>query len=329
WKEITQSEAYKANFIRSFFANKKEAVKNTQKEASKDLAQSNDVSKDTTDLNTSKKASKLNDEALNTKEVDANTNISKDTTDLNTPKDATKIDTSEEAFLPPLKELGVNYPNLKGNPTAAFYKLRQNPSIKAQVKGAWHRDDIGDIDMINGEVIDAQKHTGYGLAHIIDKHGKEFARFGEGEDGVIEGLNKIINEGKPVDVDINRGLKDIWLKDGDDYFRVRLRKSFDDKETNHWVATAFKRERGDIPKEVSGEGHSFQADVQAYKATDPSPTTPSNATLETTKNQDKALKDLNTTKVASKLKEDEALSPKEVDANTNISKDTTDLNTPK
>ncbi|WP_180675180.1 hypothetical protein, partial [Helicobacter sp. 11S02629-2] len=41
WKEITQSEAYKANFIRSFFANKKEAVKNTQKEASKDLAQSN------------------------------------------------------------------------------------------------------------------------------------------------------------------------------------------------------------------------------------------------------------------------------------------------
>lgn len=38
------------------------------------------------------------------------------------------------------------------------------------VQGAFSRNDIGDIDVVYGEVTDPKTHKGYGLAHIFDKH---------------------------------------------------------------------------------------------------------------------------------------------------------------
>lgn len=43
---------------------------------------------------------------------------------------------------------------------------------------AIYRKDIGYIDIIWGEVTDPIKHKGYGLAHIIDKHGDDIKSLG-------------------------------------------------------------------------------------------------------------------------------------------------------
>ena len=43
---------------------------------------------------------------------------------------------------------------------------------------ALYREDIGFIDIIWGEVTDPIKHKGYGLAHIIDKHGADIKALG-------------------------------------------------------------------------------------------------------------------------------------------------------
>ncbi len=43
---------------------------------------------------------------------------------------------------------------------------------------ALYREDIGFIDIIWGEITDPIKHKGYGLAHIIDKHGDDIKALG-------------------------------------------------------------------------------------------------------------------------------------------------------
>ena len=35
--------------------------------------------------------------------------------------------------------------------------------------GAFNRQELGDIDLVWGEVTDAIKHKGYDLSHILDK----------------------------------------------------------------------------------------------------------------------------------------------------------------
>lgn len=43
---------------------------------------------------------------------------------------------------------------------------------------ALYREDIGDINIIWGDVSDPIKHTGFGLSHIIDKHGENIKKLG-------------------------------------------------------------------------------------------------------------------------------------------------------
>lgn len=66
-----------------------------------------------------------------------------------------------------------NYPEYKGQGQKAVDFLMRKRS--GQIKGAFNRKEIGDIDIRWGKVIDSEKHTGYGLAHIIDKHGETVA----------------------------------------------------------------------------------------------------------------------------------------------------------
>lgn len=71
-----------------------------------------------------------------------------------------------------------DYPSFKGKGQKAVDYLLQKKS--GSVNGAFHRKDIGDIDIVWGKVTDPIKHKGYGLAHIIDKHGeKDVAKLGE------------------------------------------------------------------------------------------------------------------------------------------------------
>ncbi|HBK1660625.1 TPA: hypothetical protein LGB13_001090 [Campylobacter coli] len=74
----------------------------------------------------------------------------------------------KELNIQPLKEFGENYAEYYHDGKGALQKLIIEK--QGQVAGAFHRKDLGDIDLVWGEVTDKIKHKGYGLAHIIDKH---------------------------------------------------------------------------------------------------------------------------------------------------------------
>ena len=74
----------------------------------------------------------------------------------------------KELNIQALKEFGKNYAEYYHDGKGALQKLLIEK--QGQVAGAFHRKDLGDIDLVWGEVTDKIKHKGYGLAHIIDKH---------------------------------------------------------------------------------------------------------------------------------------------------------------
>ena len=76
----------------------------------------------------------------------------------------------------PLKEFGTNYAEFYRDGQGAVKKLLAEK--QGQVAGAFYRQDLGDIDLIWGKSSGANDKGAYGLAHIIDKHGDEFAKFG-------------------------------------------------------------------------------------------------------------------------------------------------------
>ena len=67
-------------------------------------------------------------------------------------------------------ELGHDYAEYKGMGQAAVNHLLETKN--GQVRGAFFRYDIGSIDVVWGKVSNSTEHTGYGIAHILDKHGK-------------------------------------------------------------------------------------------------------------------------------------------------------------
>lgn len=73
-------------------------------------------------------------------------------------------------------EFGPIYTQFEGKPKDAIKHLRKMK--KGECPKALHRDDIGKIDIVWGEVTDPVKHKGYGLAHIIEKHEAEINRLG-------------------------------------------------------------------------------------------------------------------------------------------------------
>ena len=73
-------------------------------------------------------------------------------------------------------KFGRVYRQFYHNPKAAIKWLKKVKS--GECIAALHRDDIGDIDIVWGKVTDPVKHTGLGLSHIIDKHGKTIKQLG-------------------------------------------------------------------------------------------------------------------------------------------------------
>lgn len=72
------------------------------------------------------------------------------------------------------EKLGENFSQFRGKPKGAIDHLLK--AKRGQVIGAMNKKGLGDIDFIYGEVTDAKKHKGYGLAHVVDKHGEGIAR---------------------------------------------------------------------------------------------------------------------------------------------------------
>lgn len=71
---------------------------------------------------------------------------------------------------------GPIYTQFEGRPKDAIDFLVKKRN--GECKNVFYRKEIGKIDIVWGEIIDPEKHTGYGLAHIIDKHGNEILKLG-------------------------------------------------------------------------------------------------------------------------------------------------------
>ncbi|EOI7621352.1 hypothetical protein ACMWCM_000272 [Campylobacter jejuni] len=131
----------------------------------------------------------------------------------------------KELNIQPLKEFGENYAEYYHDGKGALQKLLIEK--QGQVAGAFHRKDLGDIDLVWGEVTDKIKHKGYGLAHIIDKH----------PDLELNIIPKIIENGEIVQRKNREKSFNIVFKD----YILGINKGFNKSGENQWIVTAFEK----------------------------------------------------------------------------------------
>lgn len=125
----------------------------------------------------------------------------------------------------PIQEFGTNYAEFYHNGTHAIQKVMQEK--QGQVSGAFYREDLGDITITWGEVTDANKHKGYGLAHIVDKH----------PDMNVNLIAEIVEKGK---LNIQNDVR-ARLEYGD--YVVGLSREFKGEKVN-FIITAFEKSNG-------------------------------------------------------------------------------------
>nr|WP_193558218.1 hypothetical protein [Campylobacter jejuni] len=131
----------------------------------------------------------------------------------------------KELNIQPLKEFGENYAEYYHDGKGTLQKLLIEK--QGQVAGAFHRKDLGDIDLVWGEVIDKIKHKGYGLAHIIDKH----------PDLELNIIPKIIENGEIAQRKNREKSFNIVFKD----YILGINKGFNKSGENQWIVTAFEK----------------------------------------------------------------------------------------
>ncbi|ELK5620364.1 DUF3519 domain-containing protein, partial [Campylobacter upsaliensis] len=137
------------------------------------------------------------------------------------------------------EDFGENFAGYKGK--EAIEKLLEEK--RGQVKGAFYKEGLGEIDLVWGEVKGGGKEAkGYGLSKIIEKHGEDFKEFGEGLEGVSKGLDEIITKGEIHTQEYGRKTI-IYHKNGDVY-KVGLKQNWKGEPTkNSWVITGYKEDR--------------------------------------------------------------------------------------
>lgn len=131
----------------------------------------------------------------------------------------------KELNIQPLKEFGENYAEYYHDGKGALQKLLIEK--QGQVAGAFHRKDLGDIDLVWGEVTDKIKHKGYGLSHIIDKH----------PDLELNIIPKIIENGEIAQRKNREKSFNIVFKD----YILGINKGFNKSGENQWIVTAFEK----------------------------------------------------------------------------------------
>ncbi|MGX2973449.1 putative barnase/colicin E5 family endoribonuclease, partial [Helicobacter sp. T3_23-1059] len=96
------------------------------------------------------------------------------------------------------------------------------------------------------KITDAQKHEGYGLSHIIDKH----------PELDLHKIPEIIEKGE---VESKNGIKSIVLNDGGKEYRIGLSKGWKGKGENEWILTAYEN------KKIKENGETFYHDTFTTK----------------------------------------------------------------
>ena len=122
-------------------------------------------------------------------------------------------------------QFGKIYDQFRNKPKEAFDFLLKNKS--GYLKGVFHRDEIGDIDLAYGSAPNPYK--GKGLAHIIRKHVETLKDFSSTE----EAINSII------DVIENGNVKDGSIPNTYDIEKGNYRIVVASDQNGNWVLTAF------------------------------------------------------------------------------------------
>ncbi|EOA0725113.1 hypothetical protein ACHJ2L_001326 [Campylobacter coli] len=99
----------------------------------------------------------------------------------------------QELNIQPLKEFGENYAEYYHDGKGALQKLLIEK--QGQVAGAFHRKDLGDIDLVWGD-------GNFGLSHIVNRIEEDFIKQGSNK---IEAKNKALNFIKEMENIINNG----------------------------------------------------------------------------------------------------------------------------
>lgn len=170
-------------------------------------------------------------------------------------------------------QFGDVYDQFKGKPKEAFDFLLENKD--GYLKGVFHRDEIGDIDLAYGSAPNPYK--GKGLAHIIRKHVETLHDFPSIDDA-INTITDVISNGVVKDGSIPNTYD---IENGD--YRVVVAA---DKNGN-WVLTAFdyvnptkKKKKGTataLPPSQSSDGAGAVApNLSAAKIDNSSETTKKN-----------------------------------------------------
>ena len=145
-----------------------------------------------------------------------------------------KITEHTKFSLKEIKPVGKNkfgdvYDQFKGKPKEAFDFLLENKD--GYLKGVFHRDEIGDIDLGYGEA--PTPYTGYGLAHIIRKHVELMNDF-DSVDDAVNAIIDVISNGKVEPIN-----KDRVYEINKDIYRVAIAKD----ENGNWVLSAMDKSR--------------------------------------------------------------------------------------
>lgn len=120
----------------------------------------------------------------------------KESTDKGIKKDipsALRGKIEQELNIQPLKEFGENYTEYYHDGKGALQKLLIEK--QGQVAGAFHRKDLGDIDLVWGD-------RNFGLSHIVNRREEDFIKQGLNK---IEAKNKALNFIKEIENIINNG----------------------------------------------------------------------------------------------------------------------------
>uniref|UniRef100_UPI000CF03A71 PBECR3 domain-containing polyvalent protein n=1 Tax=Helicobacter suis TaxID=104628 RepID=UPI000CF03A71 len=147
---------------------------------------------------------------------------------------------SENQEIPHNKAFGTNFKEFYHDPKGAIAKLIEVK--EGQVAGAFYREDLGDIDLVWGEIRDqGGKLKGHGLAKIVEKHLDDFKGF-EGNSALEKlgrGLEEIVENGKVV-MQENQRATIVW-HEGKHLYKVGLKNNWMGKPTkNRWIVTAYQ-----------------------------------------------------------------------------------------
>ncbi|EBD1777526.1 DUF3519 domain-containing protein [Campylobacter jejuni] len=141
--------------------------------------------------------------------------------DFNAEKEAKLAQIREAKREEELKEdFGINFEGFKGK--EAVLKLLEEKG--GQVKGAFYKEGLGEIDLVWGD-------DSFGLKHILNKHGGEF-------ENLARELSEAVENGKIVKDDKGRLRLEYENK------IVGIKDNWKGEKTNHWVVTAYvKKEK--------------------------------------------------------------------------------------